>query len=198
MLTVERNLDGETYTFTALDGDGNDVERTEKTYAADLQVTDFQNAALKHGKSDEEDIGIDGDFTEAVITVENHGTAPAILGNGHMAVTDGVPSPSDPMEAKDGGFYSFNAIQPDEQREYSDSDCFVFYESRQGDWPEDLRTYGEFPDDYENGGFTDEVTVRVGTATAIQGHHRDRVRRTYANRPAVPNPVLGASTRLRR
>lgn len=162
VVEIEQNFDDQTYTFVALDHDGNEIDSVEKTFTTDVGIQRLQSKATANGNTDRSRAFIEENqdqYQNFVVTLENRGNAPGII-EGEMWMTDGAP------EVKDGrpdwkDYHNYIAVPPDETTTVGRiaGGC-VFRDTTVKDWPESIMNVrDEFPDDYKNGGFTVEASL---------------------------------------
>lgn len=178
VFAASQTYHGEEIRLVAVDGDGNEIGETTASFAAQPEITQIRTQAMKNDREATERNATvyTREFATALLTIENTGDGPLLFGTWKynydgttVFFTDGVPqtvgsekrsSLDDPNErvfVPAGGSV--------EVKPYVPTDQHLNFKTPDGEepeeWPESVRSMGEFPDGYADG---DEVDV---TATIV-------------------------------
>lgn len=174
VLRVDQTLHGEELELIAVDGDGDEIDSTTEAFAAQPEITGFRTQAMKNDREATAEGAAEhvGEFATVLATVENTGDGPLFIdkwgarGDSTVFLTDGVPRTATPDEAGErtleptdkvlvpaGGSAEVVPFKP----AYGHL-MFHTNGSEKDEWPESVRSMGEFPDGYADG---DEVDIPV-------------------------------------
>lgn len=172
--SADHTLHGAEFELIAVDEEGNQIGSTTASFGAQPEVTGLRTRAMKNGREATAEVAKEytDEFGTALVTIENTGDAPLILGSWRynydgttVFLTDGVPQavgsekrngldePNEPVLVPPGGSVEVVPYVPTYKH--------LKFKTTGGErdaWPESVRSMGEFPDGYADG---DEVDVPI-------------------------------------
>jgi len=175
VFSADQTFHGEEVRLVAIDDEDNEIDSTTESFAADASVSRVRSQAAKNDRPMTEEAANEysGEFTTALVTIENTGNGPLFIPrwgfkpDTSVYLTDGVPTISTVGAADDrlsdasdhvlvpaGGTAEVVPFFPNPRHLYFEPDSGGVNE----EWPESIRNMGEWPDGYADG---DEVDVPV-------------------------------------
>ncbi|WP_277542206.1 hypothetical protein [Haloarcula laminariae] len=175
VFSADRTFHGEAVRLVAVDDEDNEIDSTTESFAADPSVSRVRSQAAKNDRPMTEEAANEysGEFTTALVTIENAGDGPLFVPqwgfkpDTSVYLTDGVATvapasaaddrlsdPSDHVLVPAGGTAEVVPFFPNPRHLYFEPDSGGENE----EWPESIRSMGEWPDGYADG---DEVDVPV-------------------------------------
>lgn len=172
---ASQTLNGEEIRLVAVDSDDKQIGETTASFAAQPEVTGIRTRAAKNDREATEEAANEytEDFATALVTIENTGDGPLFIDkwrggiedHSDVYIADGVPNAVTPDEAEGGDSPTDRALVPSggsiEIIPYTPTGRQLMFKTTDGEneeWPESVRSMGEFPDGYADG---DEVEVTV-------------------------------------
>lgn len=173
--TADYTLHGEEFELIAVDEGGNQIGKTTVSFAAEVEISRIRTQAMKNDREATGEVAKEytEEFSTALLTIENTGDGPLFLGAWNfnydgtaVFLTDGVPqavgdeqisdvdAPNDRVNVPAGGSVEVRPFVTTNQH-------LTFRSGEQEEWPESVRSMGEFPKGYADG---DDVDV---TATIV-------------------------------
>lgn len=187
LLAAEETVRDVTLDIVAVGEDGDPVDTVTKTFSADPVVSRIRSGAVREGITDVSAEEVEANweqFTEAYVTIENAGNAPAVFPTDDFAnvwITSGVPQPE---ELRDARVYELVAVGPGESVEIRHAGATPLrFDSPDGEsvaesWPAEVREMGEsFPDDFADG---DTLEAEVVFRDASKNEYSDSIEITYS------------------
>lgn len=172
--SANQTLHGEEFELIAVDEEENQIGSTTVSFAAKPDVAGIRTQAMKNDREATAEVAKEytDEFSIALVTIENTGDAPLILGSWRynydgttVFLTDGVPQavgsekrngldePNESVLVPVGGSVEVVPYVPAYKH--------LKFQTTGGErdaWPESVRSMGEFPDGYADG---DEVDVPI-------------------------------------
>lgn len=174
VFSASQSYHGEEVRLVAADSEGNEIGSTTESFAADASVTRIRTQAVKNDRPMTEEAANEYsmEFTTALVTIENTGDGPLFIPrwgykpDTSVYLTDGIPVDSTVGGVDDRmGDPSSHVLVPaggtSEVVPFFPNPRHFFFETSGGeneDWPDSVRSMGEWPDGYADG---DEVDVPV-------------------------------------